>query len=112
MDWYGNEDDEEALRRGFQSKGGAGSDPACHGADALAARIALGDNRSLDLRGLVTALARAREHLEPLRAFTHRIITRGYRSGSQLQPDQGAETRRCASSSQGGVAAPLMLVRN
>jgi len=27
MDHYGNEDDEEALRRGFQSEGGAGGDP-------------------------------------------------------------------------------------
>jgi transposase len=27
MDWYGNEDDEKALQRRFQSQGGAGGDP-------------------------------------------------------------------------------------
>ena len=27
MDWYGNENDEKALQRRFQSQGGAGSDP-------------------------------------------------------------------------------------
>src|SRR3982074_3458855 len=81
--------------------------PARHGTDALASRIALRDNRSLDLRRPVTALARAREHLEPLRALAQRIITRDYHSSSALPPDQGAKTRRSASGTPGGVAAPL-----
>ncbi|MDE2562525.1 MAG: hypothetical protein KGL48_09805, partial [Sphingomonadales bacterium] len=46
-------------------------------------------------------------YLEPLRALAHRIITRDYHSSSALPPDQGAKTRRCASGTQGGVAAPL-----
>ena len=27
MDWYGNEDDKEALQRGFQGEGGGRGDP-------------------------------------------------------------------------------------
>jgi len=38
MDWYGHEDDEEALQRGFQGEGGAGGDPGRPDAGELAAK--------------------------------------------------------------------------
>lgn len=81
--------------------------PASNGTDTFTARIALGDNRRLHLWRPLAPLASAREHLEPLRALAHRIITRDYHSSSALPPDQGAKTRRYASGTQGGVAAPL-----
>lgn len=81
--------------------------PASNGTDTFTARIALGDNRRLHLWRPLAPLARAREHLEPLRTLAHSIITRDYHSSSALPPDQGAKTRRCASGTQGGVVAPL-----
>lgn len=81
--------------------------PTRHGTDALAARIALCDNRSLHLRRPLASLARAREHFETLRTPAHRIITRDYHSSSALHPDQGAENQRCASTAQGGGKTPL-----
>lgn len=47
------------------------------------------------------------EHLEPLRTPAHRIIIRDYHSSSALQPNQGAENQRCASTAQGGGRTPL-----
>lgn len=38
MDWYGNQDDEKALQRGFQGEGGVGSDPGDLMLAELAAR--------------------------------------------------------------------------
>lgn len=68
--------------------------PARHGADPLAPRIALRDNRSLHFRRPIPPLARTGEHLEPLRAPAHRIIIGDYHSSSALPPNQGVETRR------------------
>jgi len=42
-----------------------------------------------------------------LRAVTHRIITRDYHSSSVLQPNQSAETQRCASRTQDGGGTAL-----
>ena len=81
--------------------------PTRNGTDTFTARIALSDNRCLHLWRPLAPLARAREHLEPLRALAHRSITRDYHSSSALPHDQGAKTRLYASGAQGGVAAPL-----
>lgn len=75
--------------------------PTRHGTDALATGIALRDNRGLHFRWPIPPLARAREHLEPLRALAHRIITRDCHSSNALQPDQGPENQRCASTARG-----------
>ena len=81
--------------------------PTRNGTDTFTARIALSDNRCLHLWRPLAPLARAREHLEPLRALAHRSITRDYHSSSALQPNQGAETRRYASHAQGGGRTAL-----
>lgn len=81
--------------------------PASHGTDPVPARIALCNNRGLHFGRPLSPLARARKHLEPLRALAHRIITRDYHSSSALQPNQGAETRRYASNAQGGGRTAL-----
>ena len=84
---------------------------ARNGADPLAPRIALRDNRDLHLRRPFSPLARACENLEPLRTSAHRIITRDYHSSSASPPVQGAETRRYASNPQGGAGTALTVVR-
>ena len=81
--------------------------PASNRTDAFSPRIALGDNRRLHLGRPLAPLARARKHLEPLRALAHRIITRDYHSRTVLPPDQGAETRRYTSTAQGGHGTAL-----
>lgn len=81
--------------------------PTRHRADALATRMALRDNRRLHFGRPIPTLASAREHLEALRAPVHRIITRDYHSSSALPPNQGAKTRRCAASPQGGPRTAL-----
>jgi hypothetical protein len=83
--------------------------PASNRTDAFSPRIALGDNRRLHLGRPLAPLARARKHLEPLRALAHRIITRDYHSRTVLPPDQGAETRRYTSTAQGGHGTALTL---
>src|SRR5690606_30861284 len=85
--------------------------PPSHRTDRLGARLALGDDRGLYLRRPVPPLASAREDLEPLNSAGASIVTRHRHSTSALPPDQGAETRRCASHSQGGARTPLTLKR-
>ncbi len=60
--------------------------PASNGTDTLPARIALRDNRGLHFGRPIPPLARARKHLEPLRALARRIITRDYHSSSAPRP--------------------------
>ena len=63
--------------------------PPRDSADTFDTRMALRDNRCLDLRRPVPPLAFAREYLEPLRALAHRIITWDYHRSSasaQIRP--------------------------
>ena len=80
---------------------------ASNGADPLAPRIALRDNRDLHLRRPFPSRARARENLKPLCTSAHRIITRDYHSSSASPQVQGAKTRRYASNLQGGAGTAL-----
>ena len=84
---------------------------ASNGADSLAPRIALRDNRDLHLRRPFPSRARARENLEPLCTSAHRIITRDNHSSSASPQVQRAKTRRYASNLQGGAGTALTLCR-
>ncbi len=81
--------------------------PPRDSANTRAVYIALCDNRRLDLRRPIPALAFASEYLKPLSALAHRIITGDYHRSSVLGPSQAAQTPRWATPAQGGIRTAL-----